>query len=198
MTIDDYMKKIKGKNKEKEPGSYRKSLIKRTLITTTLVLTLLIICNLSTNAKKILNKYIFETNYNFAKINSLYKKYLLNITEKTGIKDKTKPVNSNKFLEYTEAKDYKNGVELTVDDNYNVKMLESGLIVFIGEKEDYGNSIVVQQSNGIDVTYGNISLGEIKVYDYIEKGTIIGTANKKLYLEFTKSGEKLDYKTYIK
>lgn len=198
MTIDDYMKKINNKNKTKEPGTYKKNLIKRTLAATTIVLILLIICNLSTKAKKTLNKYIFETNYNFAKINSLYKKYLLDITEKAGIKEKTKAVNSSKNLEYTEANEYKNGVELTVDENYNVKMLESGLIVFIGEKENYGYSVVVQQSNGIDVTYGNIKPGDIKVYDYIEKGTIIGIANKKLYLEFTKSGEKLDYKTYIK
>jgi stage IV sporulation protein FA len=198
MTLDDYMKKVRGKTEEKETKSYRKSLIKRTLLTITIVLIILITCNMSKPAKKIINKYIFETNYNFSKINSLYKKYLLDIKEKTGIKDKTTPVNGNKVIEYTNIKEYKNGAELTVDDNYNVKMLESGLIIFIGEKEDYGNSVVVQQSNGIDVTYGNITIGDIKVYDYVEKGTILGTSNKKLYLEFAKDGETLDYKTYIK
>lgn len=198
MSVEDYMKKINGKNKDTKEHSYKVSIIKRTLLTTTIILTLLIICNLSEPAKNFLNKYIFETNYNFSKINSFYKKYLLDLPKKTLKDDKDKPVSSNKLLEYTDIIEYKEGAELTIEDNYNVKMLESGLVVFIGEKEDYGNTIIVQQSNGIDVTYGNVSTTDIKVYDYIEKGTIIGTANKKLYLNFTKDGEVLDYKTYIK
>lgn len=191
------MKKIKNKAKDKEENSYRNSIIKRTLLTISIILIMLITCNLSKSAKDFINKYIFETNYNFSKINNLYKKYILDFTKKDK-KDKTSAVNGNAYLEYTSYKDYNDGVELTISENYNVKMLESGLIVFIGEKEGYGNSIVVQQSNGIDVTYGGVDIKDIKVYDYVEKGTIIGTANKKLYLEFTKDGEKLDYKTYIK
>lgn len=191
------MKKIRNKDNENETSNYPKSIIRRTLLTVTIVLILLIICNLSAPAKKVLKKYIFETNYNFAKINSIYKKYLLDIKKKTGLEN-SKPVSGNAYLEYTDAKDYKDGVELTVSDNYNVKMLESGLVVFIGEKEDYGNCIVVQQSNGIDVIYGGVTTNDIKVYDYIEKGTIIGTSNKKLYLVFTRDGEVLDYETYIK
>ena len=175
------MKKINGKNTETKEHDYKKSIIRRTLLTTTIILILLTICNLSEPAKKVLNKYIFETNYNFSL---------------TDGKDKT--VSTNKNLEYTSVKDYKDGAELTVSENYNVKMLESGLVVFIGEKEGYGNSIIVQQSNGIDVTYGNVTTTDIKVYDYIEKGSIIGVANEKLYLNFTKDGETLDYKTYIK
>lgn len=198
MSVEEYMKKIHEKHKEPKEHSYKISIIRRTLLTTTIILILLITCNLSDKAKNFLNKYIFETNYNFSKINSLYKKYLLDLP-KNAIKDnKDKTVSGNKILEYNDINDYKEGAELIVDDNYNVKMLESGLIVFIGEKEEYGNTVIVQQSNGIDVTYGNITTTDIKVYDYIEKGTIIGTANKKLYLNFTKDGETLDYKTYIK
>ena len=89
-------------------------------------------------------------------------------------------------------------MELTVSEDYNVTMLESGLVVFVGEKEGYGNCVVVQQSNGIDVTYGNISEVNVKVYDYIEKGKIIGTASNKLYMTFASEGEFLDYRTYIK
>ena len=192
------MKKINGKNTETKEHDYKKSIIRRTLLTTTIILILLTICNLSEPAKKVLNKYIFETNYNFSKINSLYKKYLLDLPKKTLTDGKDKTVSTNKNLEYTSVKDYKDGAELTVSENYNVKMLESGLVVFIGEKEGYGNSIIVQQSNGIDVTYGNVTTTDIKVYDYIEKGSIIGVANEKLYLNFTKDGETLDYKTYIK
>ena len=192
------MKKINKKNDTKEPTSYKISIIRRTLLTVTIVLILLIICNFSPKAKTLINKYMFETNYNFSKINNLYKKYLLDITKKTGITKDDKPVSSNINIEYTKIKEYKDGAELTISENYGIKLLESGLIVFIGEKEGYGNVVVVQQSNGIDVTYGNIENTDVKIYDYVEKGTIIGTANKKLYLTFEKDGETLDYKTYIK
>ena len=113
-------------------------------------------------------------------------------------KDKTTPVSKTDNINYYDKKDYLDGVELSVEENYNVTMLESGLVVFIGEKEGYGNSIVVQQSNGIDVTYGNVKESDIKVYDYIEKGKIIATASNKFYMTFASDGEILDYKTYIK
>ena len=74
----------------------------------------------------------------------------------------------------------------------------SGLVVFIGEKEGYGKSVVVQQSNGIDVTYGGVEEVNIKVYDYVSEGVSLGTAHKELYLVFEKDGESVDYKEYIK
>lgn len=192
MKVEEY---LKAKKQTSSVKNYGNSLIKRTLLTCVVVLIILIISNLKSSWKDFLNKYIFETNYNFAKINSIYKKYLLNIKPKN---DKTKVVSSNELLEYTQTKKKDNGVVLTINDNYNVKMLESGLVVFIGEKDGYKNAIVVQQSNGIDVVYGNVITSDIKVYDYIEKGKIIGTASKELYLSFSKEGEVLDYKTYIK
>lgn len=191
MKVEEYLKNKNNSNK----SNYRNSLIRRTLLTCVLVLIVLIISNFKLSWKDYLNKYIFETNYNFAKINSLYKKYLMSIKPNS---KKDKQVSKNELLEYTSAKKSENGVVLTVDENYNVKMLESGLVVYIGEKDGYKNAIVVQQSNGIDVTYGGVEISDIKVYDYIEKGTIIGLASKELYLSFNKEGEVLDYKTYIK
>ncbi|MCI8330873.1 MAG: M23 family metallopeptidase [Bacilli bacterium] len=195
MTIEDYLK-TKNKPTETKTKTIRKSIINRTLITTCIVLSILVICNISEKFTTYINKYVFETNYNFAKINAIYKKYMLELNPK---KEKPNvPVSKNDNLNYYEKKDYLDGVELSIDENYNVTMLESGLIVYIGEKEGYGNCIVVQQSNGIDVTYGNVKTGDIKIYDYIEKGKIIGTASKKLYITFASDGEYLDYKTYIK
>ncbi len=194
MTIEDYLK-TKNKTSGTKNNSIKKSIIERTLITICIVLTLLVICNINDKFSTYINKYVFETNYNFAKINALYKKYMLDLKPK---KDKTTPVSKTDNINYYDKKDYLDGVELSVEENYNVTMLESGLVVFIGEKEGYGNSIVVQQSNGIDVTYGNVKESDIKVYDYIEKGKIIATASNKFYMTFASDGEILDYKTYIK
>ena len=195
MTIEDYLKD-KNKQSESRGSSIRKNIICRTLLTISIVLFILVICNVSDKFRTYINKYVFEKNYNFARINALYKKYMLDLKPKKD--ENITPVSKNDSLGVYGKKDYLDGVELTVSEDYNVTMLESGLVVFVGEKEGYGNCVVVQQSNGIDVTYGNISEVNVKVYDYIEKGKIIGTASNKLYMTFASEGEFLDYRTYIK
>ena len=193
MKIEDYLKS----NSNNSIKTYINKLIKRVLLTTIVILSILIVCNLNKNFKAFINENVYETNYNFSKINALYKKYFLDI--KNNAEDKvTNLVNKNNILDYTETKEYKDGVLLSVSDKYPVKMLESGLIVFVGNREGI-NSVIVQQSNGIDVIYGNIDAKDIKVYDYIEKGTIIGeTIENELYLAFYKDRKVLSYEPYIK
>ena len=70
--------------------------------------------------------------------------------------------------------------------------------MFIGKKEGYGNTLIVQQANGIDCWYGNIKNLSVKLYDYVEKGSALGEVeNNLLYLVFKKDGAVLDYKNYI-
>lgn len=193
MTKEDYLKRIKS-NKNK---NYRESIIKRTLLSVIFILIILIISNLSDKFKSLVKNELLENTFNFSKINALYKKYVTKINPIKPKGDDTSLVSSAHGLNYSKSEDYLDGVKLTVDSEYPVKMLDSGLVVYIGEKEGYGSSVVVKQSNGIDVIYGNITDTNIKVYDYIEKGTIIGNANEYLYLVFQKEGEILDYKKYI-
>lgn len=183
------------KTSNKTYKKYFYSLINRILLTTILVLSILIICNTKNGFKSSVEKYVYETNYNFAKINSIYKKYLLSLKKKTD--DVTKLVSNTKTIDYTSKKAFKDGVLLNVGVSYPVKSLESGIIVFIGKKDDM-DSVVMQQSNGIDVIYGNVISSDIKLYDYIEKGTILGsTNNEELYLSFQKNKEVLNYEPYI-
>ena len=73
------------------------------------------------------------------------------------------------------------------------------MVVFIGKKEGYGNTIIVQQVNGVDLWYGNINNSNVKLYDYIEKGEILGdTLNNDLYLVYKKEGSTVNYEEYIK
>ena len=65
-------------------------------------------------------------------------------------------------------------------------------------KEDYGNTIIIEQVDGIDTYYSNINYSNIKLYDYVEKGEALGEAiNDNLYLKFEKDGKSLDYKKYL-
>ena len=79
----------------------------------------------------------------------------------------------------------------------SINLIDSGIVVYVGEKEGYGNTVIVQQSNGIDVWYGNVDNVDVNLYDYLIKNTIIGTSKDSLYLVFQKNGEYLDYKNYI-
>jgi len=79
-----------------------------------------------------------------------------------------------------------------------VPVIESGIVVFMGNKDNYGNVIIVQQVNGIDIWYVGVENSNIKMYDYIEKGSLLGEAiNNEIYLYYQKGGEFLDYKEYL-
>ena len=79
-----------------------------------------------------------------------------------------------------------------------VPAIESGIVVFIGEKEKIGNTIIIEQVNGIDTFYSNININNLKLYDYVEKGELLGEVkNNELFLSFQKNGKYLDYKKYV-
>lgn len=145
-----------------------------------------------TGLKETIKTKLYEESLPFQKLKKTYNKYLGNIIKV----EETKEV-FNETLVFNNISKYKDGVKLSVSSNYMVPILESGVVVFIGEKDDYKNTIIVEQVDGIDVFYGNIKSNNIKLYDYVEKGELLGEANKELYLVFQKDGEYLDYKEYI-
>ena len=90
------------------------------------------------------------------------------------------------------------GVELEVASNYLVPNLESGMVIFVGEKENLGKTVIIEQVNGVEVWYSNLSSININIYDYVEKGSLIGeVSDQKLYLTFKKDGQILNYEYYI-
>ena len=91
------------------------------------------------------------------------------------------------------------GVKLEVVDKYLVPIIEEGLVVYIGEKENYGNVIIIEGIDGIDIWYGNIENTTVKLYDYVEKNTYLGqTKDNNLFLVYSKEGKFLNYKEYLK
>lgn len=163
------------------------------------VLTLFVMIMLKSNDKfkKKFYEYVYEKNFSFAKLNALYQdKFGSQIPFLDIAQDSSKQV-FNESLEYRDKSDYKDGVKLKVSSNYMVPILESGLVVFIGEKEGYGNTVIIQQIDGVDVWYGNISNTSIKLYDYVEKGNLLGECSNELYLVFKKDGNRLDYENRI-
>ena len=92
---------------------------------------------------------------------------------------------------------YKDGAK--VNDVNVIYPFKSGIVVFIGEKEEYGNTVIIQGMDGVDYWYGNITNLNVKLYDYIESDNIIGEAkDNTLYLLFMKDNKILDYEEYLK
>lgn len=171
--------------------------INRVLLTVIVFLVGMILVKQNTKFKNLIIDNVYEKNIKFTKAKELYQKYFGNILSIDKIVKEEEPV-FNEKLTYSEKSTYKDGVVLSVTKNYMVPVLESGIVIFMGEKEGYGNTVIVEQIDGIDVFYSNITTTDIKMYDYLEKGQLLGEAKSdKLYLIFQKDGKYLNYKDYI-
>lgn len=201
MDNDIKMIKSKIKKKNKKTNKNRSSLygfISKLLITIILTLITLILLKSNNKLKTFFYNKVYDNNISFATINKWYENHFgSSIPFKELVEKDTETVFNNK-LEYSKKEKYLDGVKLSVDKNYLVPILESGMVVYIGKKEGYGNTVIVQQINGVDVWYGNINNPNVKLYDYVEKGKLLGDVkNNNLYLVFKKDGKVLSYEKNI-
>lgn len=188
-------------NKTKKPTKQKHTLYKfiiRLFICILIVLGALIFLKYDKNGKQIIYKYLYENNINFATINNWYQEHFGDILPfQNTVKEKTKLV-FNENLVYKDASIYKNGVKLNVEDNYLVPIIESGIVVFIGNKDDYGKTVIIEQIDGVNVWYGNIDNINVSLYDYVSKGELLAEASKSFYMAFQKNGKFLKYQDYLK
>lgn len=162
------------------------------------ILTVVTIFVLKFNSEFKINfyKYVYEDSISFAKINNWYKSKFGSSLPFSDYFEEVTPV-FNEQLKYNSSSIYKDGVSLEVGYDYLVPALDSGIVIFIGEKEGYGKTVIIQQENGIDVWYSNLKEINLQLYDYIKDGSLIGSVDENLYLVFIKNGEVLDYQEYI-
>lgn len=194
-------KKNKNKTKQQEDSffiNYIKNFITRMLIVIVLFLSLAIVCKTNSTYKDIVYKNLYETNLSFTTFKNFYNKYLGGISFLDKVVKDVKPT-FNEELKYTSISKYYDGAALEVEKNYLVPVIESGIVVYIGEKEHYGNVIIIQGMDGIDISYSNMQTTSVKLYDYIEKGDLLGEVNgTNLYLVYSKDGNILNYENYLK
>ena len=172
-------------NKRIETRLVLKKNIKRTLnkllLSIILFLIGMILVKQNPNLKKNIEKNLYEKSLPFQKVKNYYEKHFGNILSLDKITKKEQAVFSEKLV-YEKIEDYKDGVKLKVTDNYMVPVLESGVVVYIGNKDGYGSTIIVEQVNGIDTYYSNIKIDNIKLYDYVEKGELLGEVNNNILI----------------
>ena len=164
------------------------------LISIVLTLVILILIKSSSNFKTIFYKEVYTTNLSFAPLTEIYNKYIgnLDIFNNFG----SEPV-FNEELIYNSKESYLDGVKLKLDTNL-VPINESGIVVFIGDKEGYGNTVIIQRIDGVDEWYSGITNTNVKLYDYVGKGKLLGEAEEYLYLVYKKDGNILNYEEYLK
>lgn len=201
-SLDKYYKNKDKKNinsDNKSSNSISKwfySFIVRSLSCCCLFLVVLILSKKSPSLLDDVKKYVYEDTFSFAVINKWYKEHFGDILPLEELIPNDVSVFGEKLV-YSSVNLYKDGAVLSVDKGYLVPVLDDGIVIFVGEKEDYGHTVIVQQTDGVDVWYGGV-VEDIKIYDYVKKGNLLGEAlDGKLYLAFQKDGKFLDYKKYI-
>lgn len=197
--MDEYLVSKKFKKEQVGiPSSFFRKYIIKFLILVILTLTCLITLKVSNKFKTIFYKNIYDNHFSFAFVNNYYQKIFGSpIPFKDLFKDNTDMVFSEK-IKYSTISKYYDGVALSVTNNLLVPILENGMVVFVGEKENYGNTVIIEGVDGVDVWYGNLENINVKMYDYVEKGhALANTSSDKLFLVFKKDGENYDYEKYL-
>lgn len=163
-----------------------------------LMLLVLIFAKNNINFKNKVNYYLYEDNLSFMSIKKIYNKYLGGIYFfKNKDENPTYMVFSPK-LSYKNIENYGSGIKLEVIDNYLVPNLDSGIVIFIGNKDNFGNTIIIQTEDNINIWYGNIENSSLKLYDYVEKGEYLGETNDNfLYLAYSEGNTMLNYEKYF-
>ena len=156
----------------------------------------LIIMKQNNDFKNFISKNVFHDNISFAYINNLYNKYFGNVLPKIETGETLTVFNEK--LTYKNYSKYYDGYKLEVDNSYLVPIIESGIVVFLGNMDNYGNVVIIEGIDGVDIWYGNVDNINVKLYDYVNKGSFLGeTINNNLYLVFEKNKEYLNFEDYI-
>ncbi len=136
---------------------------------------------------------IFTDSLSFTKINKFYEKHFGNVMP---VLKKEEVVFSNKIT-FSKIENYLEGEVLTIQEKSPISNINGGMVVFVGEKEGYGNTVIIQGNDSYDIWYGNLTNISVKLYDYLEKETILGeTKNNKLYLVIKKDNNFIKYEKY--
>ena len=82
---------------------------------------------------------------------------------------------SGKILEKFDVNGQRIMIETEKD--ANIEAMNEGFIRFIGEKEGFGKTVIIQHGDNSETWYGNLGDISVSLYEYIEKGKNVGKAS---------------------
>ena len=199
MNVDECMR-IKDKKINRLRNNkikYFNHLITRVLISIILFISAGIISRINNDNTSLINKYFFTDSIKFTSINNWYHNNLGKLIPE--VKTNTTMVFNNTNILNNNYEKYYDGVKIETLKGSPISSINGGIVVFIGDKENYGNTLIIQGNDGIDYWYGNITNINVNLYDYLEKDTLLGeTLEDYLYIVLARDGKYLDYEEYIK
>lgn len=169
MTYEEYKN---NKNQNKKNNSWLKNILGKFFTVVIFTMIVLIISNFSPKFREFLIDDVLNKTMDFSRVNNLIDSFTSVFKE-----EDIKPVIK---VENEKEEDYKDGKKIYMTSSDEVLLKDSGIVTFIGHKDGYENTIIIQQSNGYYAWYGNIK-ENVKLYDYIESGNVIGTSNNFYY-----------------
>lgn len=197
--MDEYLNNFKNKKKSfnKVKISLNKKninkLITKFMIAIIFFLISIIFTNYSDKNLLLYKEYVFTESLPFTKIKGWYEDLF---GEVLPTQDNSQTV-FNGNLVYKDISEYYDGEKLLVSKNTLVNNITSGVVVFSGEKDNYGNTVIIQGIDGVDIWYGNLENVSVSLYDYIESNTVIGeTKDEYLYLVIKKDNDFIKYEDY--
>ncbi|GKU81431.1 M23 family metallopeptidase [Niallia sp. NCCP-28] len=82
---------------------------------------------------------------------------------------------SGKILE--DFNDNGQRVAIETDNDTTVQAMNEGFVKFAGEKEGFGNTVIIQHSDKSESWYGNLKEIDVKIYENLKKGDKVGLAS---------------------
>lgn len=186
MKDSKYYKKMMLRHSKSKDSSW----ISKMLLSIIVVLSCLIVTNFDIEIRDTFSTNILEKNINFGYFKKIYNKFV------GGKKvDDTLVVSLTNLINYTEENgSYK--VDISPDEG--IEVMASGIIVYNGDKDNLGNTIIIQGNDGVDIWYSNVSLNNYSLYDYVSKGDILGgSLSDYYYFNIVKDGKKMKYEEYF-
>ena len=180
MTYEEYKNT---KNEVKTNKNYLKIVLNKLFTVIVFSMIIIIISNHSPKFKNFLINDVLNKTMDFSKINKV-------VNDFTSIFKIENTLNVNGIVEEKNEK-YLDGIKYKVGKNEKVYIKDSGIVTYIGEKEGYNNTIIIQQSNGYYAWYGNIN-ESVKIYDFLESGSVLGTADDEYYYVLYKDDKIVD------
>ena len=194
--MDEYISDAKKRRNKKSFNVNKKSIksfISEFLLAIIFFLSSIIFTNINDKNLLLYKEYVLTESLPFTKIKGWYEELFGEVLPKD---DNNKMVIKG-HLVYKNIENYKDGEVLTLTTNTLINSLQSGIVVYCGEKDDYKNTVIIQGIDGVDIWYGNLTNVSVKLYDYVEKDKLIGETNSDLlYLDIKKDNNFLKYEDY--
>lgn len=177
--------------------NYAFNLMSRILIIIIFLLGILILNKFNKPLVLKFKNNLFNKSFNFIKVNKISQKFLGKDVFYYHDNGDITEVLSNSFSS-NEKEIYYDAEKLYVSDNLPIGSISSGVVVYEGNKDNYGNTIIIQGMDGFNIWYANIKDISPGLYDYVEKNNLIGAADGDyIYLIIEKNNKYYTYDEYI-